>query len=199
MKIVVLCEGSSEAILKSSFREFVKSRSTKDEIIGIDTRELPGTKIITRLQRMTSLALAREDVIGVVALIDVYPNHKDAEQAKQALHASAKVGKSETRFRAHAALWELEAWLLPFWDEIADWLGVSAKRPGPHPERINGQNPPSKRLEKLFRQARRPYNKVVAARRWLTTDRLEEAAMQCPQLKAFLNSLLEFAGAEKLK
>ncbi len=199
MKIVVLCEGSSEAILKSSFREFVQSRSSGGERIGLETLKLPGTKIVSRLQRMTSLTLKREDVIGVVALIDVYPNHEDAEEAKQALYTIAKVGKSEARFRAHAALWELEAWLLPFWEEIADWLRVPAKRPGPHPEQINGQSPPSKRLKELFQRAGREYNKVADAHKWLTAARLERAAKVCPQLKAFLNSLLEFAGAKTLK
>ena len=199
MKIVVLCEGSSEAILKSSFREFVQSRSSGGERIGLDTLKLPGTKIISRLQRMTSLTLKREDVVGVVALIDVYPNHEDAEEAKQALYTIAKVGKSETRFRAHAALWELEAWLLPFWEEIADWLKVAAKRPGPHPEKINGQNPPSKRLKELYRRGGKEYHKVADARKWLTVDRLEEAAEDCPQLRDFLDSLLEFAGAKRLE
>ncbi|MCH7702092.1 MAG: DUF4276 family protein [Planctomycetes bacterium] len=87
---------------------------------------------------------------------------------------------------------------MPFWDEIAASLGFKASRPKAKPEDINHKNPPSKRLRALYRRAGYAYDKVRDGRKWLTADRLERAAKDCPQLKDFLNSLLEFAGAEKL-
>ncbi|MBI1826490.1 MAG: DUF4276 family protein [Planctomycetes bacterium] len=193
MKIVVICEGATEAALKSGLRELVQTRSISARRVGIDTRSLDGPTIRKKLGRVASNLLVEGDVVGVIALSDVHPNYRNASETKEALRHYAAEAATHPRFRAHAAQFEFEAWLLPHWDEITKSLKVNAAKPGANPEQVNGQSPPSHRLKGLYQRARRKYDKVVDALRWLTAERLEQSAKECPQLKEFLDSLLEFA------
>jgi hypothetical protein len=61
---------------------------------------------------------------------------------------------------------------------------------------VNGERPPSRRLKKLYARANQRYDKVLDGPKWLTADRLERAADHCPELRAFLATLVEFAGPE---
>jgi len=151
-----------------------------------------------KLGRLVQLTLANADVVGVVALTDVYPAFKDANEAKEALQRAAAPTGRDPKFRAHAAQFELKAWILPFWKEIAKTLGVDAAAPGARPEEVNSERPPSRRLMDLYARAKQRYEKVVDGPKWLTAARLETAAGHCPQLKSFLSSLLELAGATPL-
>jgi len=198
MRVVVLCEGSTEKALRQGLREFVQDGAPRRDRLGIDTRSLEGPLMRRKLGRIVELNLAKADVAGVVALTDVYPGFQNANDARERLRQFAGDAGEHANFRAHAAQYEVEAWLLPFWDEIAKHVGVSAKSPGGQPEAINNQRPPSHHLNDLYKRAKQRYEKVIDGAKWLTAERLAEAAKACPELKSFLNSLLEFAGAEAL-
>ncbi len=198
MKIVVLCEGKTEQALREQLREFVHSRLSGKEKVGVDTRSLAGPILRKKLATLVRRTLDKNDTIGVVALTDVYPNFTDGAEAKQALRRWAGDAGKDPRFRAHAAQFEIEAWIIPFWDEIVSHLGVRAAVPGANPEQINTQRPPSHHLKRLYKRARQVYEKVLDGPKWLTAERLATAAKRCPELKLFLNSLLESAGAEPL-
>lgn len=195
MKIVVICEGDSEEALKHVLRKFVQRGAAKR--VGVDTLPLDGPTLRKKLARVVKLSLARRGVVGVVALTDVHPDFSNAEDAKAALYRYSGQNMKTGQFRAHAAKFELEAWLMPFWNEIAKSLGVRAKKPGARPEDINNEKPPSIHLSDLYRRANSKYLKAVHVAKWLTADNLETAAEQCPELRAFLNSLLEFAQAKE--
>ena len=200
MKIVVICEGATEAALRSVLGEFLTSRSGGKQRTGVKLLNLKGKLLREKLGTLVDLQVAAPDVAGVIALTDVYPAFKNAKVAKAELTKRAG-GNHDGKFRAHAAQFELEAWLLPHWDDIAKKLGVNAKAPGANPEQVNGQKPPSHHLDDLFRRAKGNkdrYEKGTDAARWLTQERLERSAKDCPELRAFLNSLLEFAGAAAL-
>lgn len=200
MKIVVLCEGKTEAALKAQLREFVQRRTARQDRVGIEVKPLGGPVLNKKLASRVQLNAESDDVLGVIVLTDVYPFFRNAAEAKQQVSEGAGTDAAR-KLRVHAAQFEVEAWLLPFWDEIAKWLRVSAKRPGTKPEDVNHQKPPSLHLEELYRRAKpksRGYDKVTEAPRWLTWERLPQAAGECPELKLFLNSLLELAGAESL-
>lgn len=198
MKIVVLCEGRTEKALRSGLREFVQGRAQDRPRIGVETRALDGPMMRLKLATLVDRHLEKSDVVGVVAITDVYPDFQTADDAKAGLKRFAGSASSSPKFRAHAAKFEVEAWLMPFWKQIADRLGVKAASPGARPEEINHEQPPSRRLKDLFARAKQRYEKVIDGPRWLTAERLEEAAESCPELKSFLNSLLEFAGAKTL-
>lgn len=196
MKVVVFCEGKTEATLRNGLRELVQRRSNGQTRVGLHFIPLDGHMLQPKLSRLVALELENEDVQGVIVLTDVYPNFRDAAAAKAEL--SRLVGSSElsARLRFHAAQHEVEAWLLPFWKEIVGSLKITAVPPGTRPEDVNHERPPSFHFRDLYRRAKKYYDKVRHAAVWLTADRLEEAAKSCPELKLFLNSLLEFAGVE---
>jgi len=198
VRVVLICEGATEAAIRIGLREFVHARAKSTQRLGITMSSLKGPTIRTKLQTIVRNHFEESDVIGVVALTDVYPNHKDATVAKDALRRFAGTEAKREAFKVHAAQFEIEAWILPFWDEIARSLRIDAKPPGANPEQVNGQKPPSHHLKELYRRAGRDFDKVIDGPKWLTGDRLTEAAKACPELKSFLNSLLEFADAERL-
>jgi hypothetical protein len=74
------------------------------------------------------------------------------------------------------------------------------KPPSGVPEAVNHGNPPAYRLEELFKLGgRNKYNKPREAQRILRGKDLTVAADACPELKAFLNTILELCGGEPLK
>lgn len=196
MKIIIFCEGRSERALRSCLSEYVQNHDSSLRRTGIDTRPLNGPVIRKKLGRLVQLALDKQDVVGVIALTDVYPNYGDANDAKDTLRRQVTNRSRAERFRAHAAQYDLEAWLLPFWDEIAKKLGVKMKRPGTKPEHVNGNKPPSHHFQELYRRAGDKYDKVIDGAKWLTADRLEKSSAECPELKAFLDSLVELAATD---
>lgn len=204
MKIVVLCEGRTEQVLRTGLQGFLERHAreapsgARPAQTGLSIKGLNGPVLRKKLPRLVDLYGAKEDVVGVIALTDVYPGFSSAHEAKAQLREPTKQTMYKGKFRAHAAQFELEAWLLPFWDDIVKYLGLKGQPPGANPEEVNNQKPPSKHLKELFRRANREYDKVRYAAKWLTADRLEIAAGSCPELKAFLNSILELAGAAPL-
>jgi len=198
MRIVVICEGKTEAAIKKGLREYVQAKSENQRRIGIDPRPLDGPTIRKKLDRIVRNHLAEVDVAGVVAITDVYPDYKNANEAKDALRRSAGELGNHRCFRAHAAQFDIEAWLLPHWDDIAKKLGVKVHRPGVNPEQVNGHKPPSHHFKELFRRARDEYDKVIDGARWLTREGLEKSAQECTELKLFLNSLLDLAGGPQI-
>jgi len=110
------------------------------------------------------------------------------------------------RFYPHAAQYEVEAWLLPFWKEIQDWSGGNLTLPG-KPETINHTHPPSERIKAIVRQGQKGFRYVKArdvhrilekAQRTRADHALQVAAAACPELKAFLNTILELSGGQPL-
>lgn len=133
MRIVVLCEGKTEQAIKSGLRQLIQEGAAIGRRIGLDTICLDGHIEQGKFQRLVARHIAQQETVGVVALTDVYPNYQNADQAIDALRNKAgtdHVGK----FRVHVAKFELEAWLIPHWDDIAKWLDVERKPPGPNPE-----------------------------------------------------------------
>jgi hypothetical protein len=126
---------------------------------------------------------------AVIALTDVYTGTKefiDAADAKSKM--TQWVGKN-SRFFPHVGLHDFEAWLLPYWDDIRELAGSNRNAPSQHPESVNHNNPPSYRINEVFRTGSRgrAYVKTRDANRILRDKDLAIAAQACPELKAFLN------------
>lgn len=192
MKVVVVCEGRTERALKSAFRDVI-TRSIGHARVGIETRSMDGRLAKRKFTTVVRNLLQKEDVRAVVALTDVYPYYNDALSAKNALNGLVEDVPVSKEFRPHAAQFEVEAWLIPFWDEIASRLRVKAKRPGANPERVNTTKPPSQHIQDLYARAKKKYDKVIDGQRWLTADRLERASAECPELREFLDTLVELS------
>jgi hypothetical protein len=134
---------------------------------------------------------------AVIALTDVYPAFKDADEAKRLMREW--VG-GEANFHPHVALHDFEAWLLPHWDAIQKLAGRKCAPFGANPEAVNHTNPPAHRLAKLFAagRCRRSYNKPRDAARILKDAELIVSIRACPELKAMVNTILRLCGGDEI-
>jgi hypothetical protein len=137
---------------------------------------------------------------AVIALTDVYTGTNDFADAADAKRKMREwVGKNP-KFHPHVAQHDFEAWLLPFWSDIQALAGhKKAAPPGP-PESVNHNRPPSHHIREIFNigTCRRDYSKARDSARILRGKDLTVAANKCPELKAFLNTILTLSGAEPL-
>ncbi len=136
---------------------------------------------------------------AVIALTDVYTGTREFESAQDAKKKMSDWVGDEPRFYAHAAQYDFEAWLLPFWDEIRQLAGHNLRAPAGSPEAVNHNHPPSKHITEIFRLGRkRSYSKTRDAGKILQGKDLTISAKACPELKAFLNTILRLSGGELL-
>lgn len=197
MKIVILVEGKTEVAFLPKLREFVQSRISEGAALPrlavskYDGRLPKGDKLKKRvINELESGANA------VIALTDVYTGTSDFLTAADAKNKMSS-WVNHPKFYPHAALHDFEAWLLPFWDEIKRLSGGNLASPGPHPENVNHNNPPSKRLTAIFRQGgRRDYSKTRDAAIILKDQDILKSANACPELKEFLNRILLLSGGK---
>ncbi|MCI0398478.1 MAG: DUF4276 family protein [Chloroflexi bacterium] len=199
MKIVLLVEGDTEIALKRHLKAFLdqRARAAGQPLVRLDTRT--GIPLASdKLRRRVERELGAPEVAGVVGLVDVFPNFQSAAQARARLHEAA--GRNPG-FHAHAAQYDVEAWLLPYWQDICRRVGVQHAPPGGNPEEVNGVNPPAYRLRTLYRLARprpRKYVKTTEMFAILQDKDLTIAAGRCPEFKAFLNTLLTLSDLSQL-
>jgi hypothetical protein len=194
MTIVLLVEGDTETALKDRLKVFLDERAKAEgkPRVALRTKDIM-TLNQAKLRHRVRLELSDPKVNAVVGLIDVYPNFTSAREARQFLRDAVGEG---SRFYAHAAQFDVEAWLLPYWDFVCKRLGVHQARPGANPEEVNLERPPSRRLDELYRIAKPPrkYVKPIEMATILHSQDLTVAADQCPELKSLLNTLLSIAG-----
>jgi hypothetical protein len=142
----------------------------------------------------------RGGVDAIIALTDVYTGTNDFETAADAKAKMRAWVGSHPNFYPHAAQYDFEAWLLPFWSTIQKLAGHQKGAPGGAPETINHDNPPSKRIAEIFEigASRDSYVKPRDAKRILESNDLLVSAHACPELKAFLNTVLSLCGGETI-
>ena len=120
MKITLIVEGKTERAFLPHFRKFLQARLSKMPAIhtNVHNGRIPKEAKLKRL--VDNQFLGRDPSNYVIALTDVYtgttpPDFNDAADAKAKMRAW--VG-ADQRFRPHAAQFEFEAWVLPYWDRI---------------------------------------------------------------------------------
>ena len=190
MSVVLLVEGKTETALRAVLKRFLDERAEAQGKPRIALRTKPMMTLNQgKLRGRIRRELSEPGVAAVVGLIDVYPDFASAEAAKRFLREAAD---DDPRFFAHAAQYEVEAWLLPFWDAICRRLRVRQAPPGPWPEQVDLERPPSLRLGERYRRAKPPrkYIKTLEMSAILGRLGLAPAAACCPELKALLNTLL---------
>lgn len=137
---------------------------------------------------------------AVIALTDVYTGTNDFVDAADAKRKMRTWVGQNDKFHPHAAQYDFEAWLLPFWSDIQALAGHNRGAPSGRPEAVNNNKPPSYHIHEIFRigSCRDDYIKPRDANRILRGKDLTLAANQCPELKAFLNTILTLSGGEQL-
>jgi hypothetical protein len=199
VKIAILVEGAAEAAFAPALRNFVRQHICGD-MPKLDFSPQDGRiPKAAKLKRIVDLLLGSCD--AVIALTDIYtgtnpPHFSDAADAKKKMKEWVD---PEDRFYPHVALHDFEAWLLPYWERIRRLSGSNRQPPSQHPESVNHDRPPSKHLQEVFMAGkRRSYSKVRDGSAILRDQDLSVAAAQCPELKAFLNTILRLAGGTEI-
>jgi hypothetical protein len=153
--------------------------------------------------RRTVDALLRNGPVpsdNVIALTDVYTGTNDFVDATDAKRKMQVWVGHNPKFHPHVAQHDFEAWLLPFWSDIQALAGHNKNAPPGPPEAVNHQRPPAYHIRSIFEigTCRNSYSKPRDANRILRGKDLSVAAHKCPELKAFLNTILTLSGAEPL-
>lgn len=198
MKITLIVEGRTEAVFLPYLREYLQSR-LPERMPRLDPSPYDG-RIPTggKLKRLvTGLLNQRGAADHVIALTDVYtgaqpPVFWDSADAKAKMRQW--VG-AEPRFHPHAAQYDFEAWLLPYWPTIQRLAGHNRTAPAGQPETVDHSSPPAYRIKEIFELGgRRSYVKPRDAGRILRENDLSGAIGQCPELKALVNTILRVCG-----
>jgi integrase len=195
MKIVLIVEGKTEKAFISHLRVYLK-KHLAGAMPNLDTHPYDG-RIPTgdKLKRVVENHLKGKNPANrVIALTDVYtgtspPDFRNAADAKAQMRAW--VGDIP-QFHPHAAQYDFEAWLLPYWPTIQRLAGHNKAAPAEYPEKVNHDNPPAHRIKEIFElgRCRDSYVKPRDAGRILRENDLSIAVNQCQELKALVNTII---------
>lgn len=199
MKITLIVEGKTEKAFLPFLQEFLKSR-LPGKMPKIDPFPYHG-RIPTgqKLQRVVTNSLSGKRAADyVIALTDVYTGAQPPEFLNAA-DAKAKMRQwvgNEPKFHPHAAQYDFEAWLLPYWSKIQILAGHNRAAPSGNPEGVNHNKPPAHRIMEVFEigKCRDSYVKPRDAARILRENDLSVAVGQCSELKALVNTILSVCG-----
>ncbi len=198
MKIAILVEGHTERVFLPKLRVFLL-RHLSGKMPNLTVRPYDG-----RIPKGDKLRRVVEDLLtkgptpaeAVIALTDVYTGSSDFANATDAkAKMMAWVGNND-RFYPHVAQHDFEAWLLPYWATIQKLAKHNMGPPSGPPEQVNHDRPPAARLKEIFERGkcRDSYVKPRDALRILKDEDLSVAVEACPELKAFVNTILRLSG-----
>jgi hypothetical protein len=199
MKITFIVEGDTEKAFVPHLRNYLQ-KQLAGRMPRIDT--FPYNGRIPKgeeLKRVVEKSLRGKDAADyVIALTDVYtgtnpPEFTNASDAKKKMHDW--VGNNP-KFFPHAAQFEFEAWLLPYWKTIQRLAKHNKAAPAGNPEQVNHNDPPAHRIREVFEvgKCRDSYIKPRDAGRILRENDLSVSVVQCNELKALVNSFLSICG-----
>lgn len=200
MKISILVEGSTEQAFKPVLRKYLAKRLAgklpKLDFVSCTGRIPKGEKLKSTVKTLLS---GRDPSDYVIALTDVYTGDRDFKDAGDAKAKMRDWVGPEPKFVPHVALHEFEAWLLPYWDTILQLSKHKKATPGINPESVNHGKPPSYHIKEVFAagDCRQHYSKVRDGLRILRDNDLGVAVAKCPELKAFVNTIVRLAGGDE--
>ena len=199
MKIAVLVEGQTERAFLPHLRRFLETRLS-GRMPRLDSEPYGRIPTGERLKREVERLLrsGKRPADAVIALTDVYTGTGEFKNAQDAKTKMRGWVGDNSRFFPHAAQYEFEARLLPFWSTIQHLAGHNKAAPGGPPEDVNLTRPPSTRIEEVFAagRCRNHYVKDRDANRILRDNDLLVAAQACPELRSFLNTIIDLCGGE---
>lgn len=204
MKISIIVEGKTEKAFLPHLRNFLQTRLAGNmprlDVLPYD-RRIPKEDKLRRV--VENLLQGKTPADHVIALTDVYTgtNPPDFLDAQDARHKMAQWVGDEPRFHPHAAQYDFEAWLLPYWPTIQRLAKHNKNAPGGNPETVNHDNPPSYRIKEIFEagKCRDSYIKPRDAKRILQENDLSTAISLCSELKAFINTILSICGGNLIQ
>ncbi len=200
MKIALLIEGQTERVFLPHLRRFLEprlpERMPRLDPVPYDGRIPTGERLKREVERLLRNGMPPAD--AVIALTDVYTGTTDFRDAQDAKSKMRTWVGNNNRFFPHAAQYEFEAWLLPFWETIQRLAGHNMRSPGGSPESVNHTRPPTVRIREIFEAGNRNrfYIKPRDANRILRENNLGDSALACPELRSLLNTILRLCGGQ---
>jgi hypothetical protein len=197
MRIAILVEGKTEVAFMPSLRNFLSSRL--EHMPRLVPKPYNGRiPKKDKLRRVVENHLTIDNYDAVMALTDVYTGTKDFKDAEDAKKQMREWVGDNPKFYPHAAPYDFEAWLLPFWSTIQKRAKHNKSAPGGNPEQVNHDNPPSKRIKEIYELGKSPksYDKAIEAPKILEQNNLMISIQACPELKAFINTILTLCESE---
>lgn len=196
MKILILVEGETETAFKPILLDFLKSslqQMPKLKFMPHKGRIPKGEK----LKRVVENSLNQDGYDAVIALTDVYTGTNDFKDAADAKAKMQEWVGNNPNFYPHAAQHDFGAWLLPYWSRIQKLSGHNKSAAAGSPEQVNHGNSPAYRIKEIFELGKkRDYNKIRDGSAILKNQDLRISINQCPELKAFINTILELCKAK---
>lgn len=192
MKIAILVEGKTEKAFDTKLREFLRSRLDQ-KMPRLDFKPQNGRiPKEGKLRRDVENLLDNDKYDAVIALTDVYTGTEDFNDAADAKAKMADWAGNNPNFYPHTALHDFEAWLLPYWSTIQKLAKHNRKAPSGSPETVNHTKPPSYHIQEIFEigQRKGSYNKPIDGKAILKNNDLMIAIQACPELKAFVNTII---------
>jgi hypothetical protein len=199
MKIAIIVEGKTEKAFMRYLQAYLKDRLAN---------RMP--KIIThcydgripkedKLKRVVQNLLAGKNAADyVIALTDVYTGAHDFKDAADAKAKMREWVGGEPRFYPHAAQYDFEAWLLPYWNTIQKLAGHNKRPPSGNPETVDHDKSPAYHIREIFEagNCRDSYVKPRDAGRILRENDLSVAISQCAELTAFVDTIVSLSGGK---
>ncbi|MGA3325501.1 MAG: DUF4276 family protein [Terriglobia bacterium] len=200
MKIALLIEGQTERVFLPHLRRFLQTqlagKMPRLDPEPYDGRIPSGERLKREVERL--LRNGKPPADAVIALTDVYTGTTEFTDAQDAKSKMRMWVGANNNFYPHAAQYEFEAWLLPFWGTIQRLAGHNMGAPAGSPETVNHTRPPSDRIREIFKAGNRNrfYVKPRDADRILRENNLLDSALVCPELRSLLNTILRLCGGQ---
>jgi hypothetical protein len=201
-RIVILCEGDTEI---NAIRYFIAPHWQKDGFkeIGLHTINLNGK--LGDIAKLTPRYAQENKVVAVFTLVDLYGTNqvqhsRDDELAQKIVNVQnwlqkGLLAKIRKKFHPHVSVHEIEAWLLAEGNCLAKRLNDKTIQPDPQAETRNFENPPSRRLQALFKSRSKNYLKIQDGTALFQDADFETVYTSCPYFKAFYDDLKVVAEA----
>lgn len=151
MKIVILVEGRTEKAFIPSLRKFLSQRLA-GQMPELKTQVYNGRLPTEQKLRSIVENYLHEGADAVIALTDVYTGTREFTDAADAKQKMKRWVGEQARFYPHAAQYDFEAWLLPFWPTIQKLARHNQRAPNGAPETINHEKPPAHRIRRYLRK-----------------------------------------------
>ena len=202
MKIAILMEGETERVFLPCLREFLGPRLPGNMPRLLSNKYDGRIPKQEKLKRVVEALLrgGNPDADHVIALTDIYTGSSDFQDAADAKQKMRRWVGPNPRFHPHCAQHDFEAWLLPYWRDIQRLAKHNRAAPAGPPETVNHNRPPSSRINEIFNTGRSPrdYVKTRDAKRILEGKDLSVAVAACPELRAFINTILDLCGGQSV-
>jgi hypothetical protein len=199
MKIAIIVEGKTEKAFMRYLQTYLKGRLA-NKMPKIITHRYDGRiPKEDKLKRVVQNLLTGNNAAdSVIALTDVYTGTADFRDAADAKAKMREWVGEDPRFYPHAAQYDFEAWLLPYWNTIQKLAGHNKSIPAKNPEAVNHGKPPAYHIREIFEagNCRDSYVKPCDAGRILKGNDLSVAIDQCAEFKAFVDTIVTLSGGK---